>query len=137
MEYVVMTTGHREANIILNIVSKLGSVVPCYRMNHKIGRLYKFNCQFIIALYWGVEPSAIRWLSRTTPSCRQKALLSSSGPDSIEKKTLDRQARLHTVGFSLAENRRPDGRPMWGVWLKASLLYGTQVTRVRIDGGVV
>ena len=37
----------------------------------------------------------------------------------------------------MAEGRRPDGQPMCGVWPKASLLYGTQVTRVRIDGGAV
>ena len=44
--------------------------------------------------------------------------------------------RLHTVEFGLAEGRRPDGQPMCGVSPKASLLCGTQVTRVRIDGGV-
>ena len=61
---------------------------------------------------------------RTTQSCRHKALLSSSGPDSIKKdsqsprrvdRSRQRQARLHTVGFGLAEGRRPDGQPTWGV----------------------
>ena len=37
----------------------------------------------------------------------------------------------------MAEGRRPDGQPTCGVWPKASLLCGTQVTRVRIDGGAV
>ena len=36
----------------------------------------------------------------------------------------------------MAEGWRPDGQPTFGVWLKASLLSGTQVTRVRIDGEV-
>ena len=47
-----------------------------------------------------------------------------------------RQVRLHTVGFSLARA----GGPIVSVcaeWLKASLLCGTQVTRVRIYGEVV
>ena len=82
---------------------------------------------------------------RTTRRCRHKALLSSSRPDSIKKDSWSacradcsrqRQARLHTVGFSLAEGRRPNGQSTWGVWPKASLLCGTQVTRGRIDGGV-
>ena len=34
----------------------------------------------------------------------------------------------------MAEGRRSDGQPTWGVWPKASLLSGTQVTRVRIYG---
>ena len=37
----------------------------------------------------------------------------------------------------MAEGRRPNGQPTCGVWPKASLLCGTQVTRVRIDGGAV
>ena len=37
----------------------------------------------------------------------------------------------------MAEDWRPDGQPMCAVWAKASLLCGTQVTRVRIYGGVV
>ena len=57
---------------------------------------------------------------KTTQSCRHKALLSSSGPDSIKKDSRSahradhcrqRQARLHTVGFGLAEGRRPNGQP--------------------------
>ena len=34
----------------------------------------------------------------------------------------------------MAEGRRLDGQPTCGVWPKASLLCGTQVTRVKIDG---
>ena len=76
---------------------------------------------------------------RTTQSCRHKALISSSGLDFIKKDSWSprranprgqQQARLHTVGFGLAKGRRPDGQPMCGV-------AKIQVTRVRIDGGVV
>ena len=82
---------------------------------------------------------------RTTRSCRHKALLSSSGPDSIEKDSQSarradcsrqRQARLHTVGFGLARAGGPIAS-LLAEWPKASLLCGTQVTRVRIDGGVI
>ena len=34
----------------------------------------------------------------------------------------------------MAEGRRPNGQPTCRVWPKASLLCGTQVTTVRIDG---
>ena len=82
---------------------------------------------------------------RTTRSCRHKASLSSSRPDSIGKdsrlarranRSRQRQARLHTVGFGLA---RAGGliASLRAEWPKASLLCGTQVTRVRIDNGVV
>ena len=37
----------------------------------------------------------------------------------------------------IAKGRRPDGQPMCGVWPKASLICGTHVTRVRIDGGSI
>ena len=37
----------------------------------------------------------------------------------------------------MAEGRRPDGQPMCGFLPKASLLCGTQVTRVRINGGAL
>ena len=56
----------------------------------------------------------------TNRSCRHKALLSSSGPDSIEKDSrsahrADRSRQRHgcpaCVGFGLAEGRRPDGQP--------------------------
>ena len=81
---------------------------------------------------------------RTTRICRHKALLSSSGPPSIKKKlsigcrddcSRQGQARLHTVGFGLAQGQRPDGQPTWGVWQKINLPCGTQVKRGRIDGG--
>ena len=36
----------------------------------------------------------------------------------------------------MAEGQRPDGQHTCGVWPKARLLCGTQVTRGRIDGGV-
>ena len=64
-----------------------------------------------------------------------KALLSSSGPDSIEKDSRSAR-RLHTVGFGLARAGGPIAS-LRAEWQKASLLCGTQVTRVRIDGGVV
>ena len=82
---------------------------------------------------------------RTTRSCRHKALLSSSRPDSIEKDSKSarradcsrqRQARLHTVGFGLARAGGPIAS-LRAEWPKASLLCGTQVTRVRIDGAVI
>ena len=47
-----------------------------------------------------------------------------------------RQARLHTVGFGLADGQRPDSQPVSGVWPNASLFCGLQVTRGRIDGEV-
>ena len=61
---------------------------------------------------------------RTIWSCWHKALLSSSGPDSIEKDSWlacradcsrQWQARLHTVGFGLAEGQSPYCKPMCGV----------------------
>ena len=70
---------------------------------------------------------------RTTQSCRHKALLSSSGPDSIKKDSRSArradcsrqpQARLHTVGFGLARARRPIGS-LCAEWPKAILLWGT------------
>ena len=68
---------------------------------------------------------------RTTQSCRHKAWLSSSGPDSIEKDfwvarradcSRQWQARLHTIGFEQAE-----GQHTFGVFLRPSLrvLYGS------------
>ena len=36
----------------------------------------------------------------------------------------------------MAEGRRPDGQPKCRVWPKGSLLCGSNVTRVRIDGRV-
>ena len=74
---------------------------------------------------------------RTTRNCRHKALVSISRPDSIKKdsqsarradRSRQRQARLHTVGLSWPRARGPMAS------LRASLLCGTQVTRVRIDG---
>ena len=82
---------------------------------------------------------------RTTQGCRHKVLLSSSVPDSIKKDSRSasradcsrqRQAKLHTVGFGLARAGGPIAS-LRGEWLKASLLCGTQVTRVRINGGVI
>ena len=72
-------------------------------------------------------------ICRATRNCQHKALLSSSGPDSKEKDS-QMARRLHTVGFSLA---RAGGliASLRAEWPKASLLCGTQVTRVRIDGG--
>ena len=82
---------------------------------------------------------------KTTRSCRHKALLSSSGPDCIGEKYLDRA----TVPIVAASGKR--GYTLWDLvwpraggptsslcaeWPKASLLCGTQVTRVKIYGGV-
>ena len=39
-----------------------------------------------------------------------------------------RPARMHTVGFGLAEGRRPNGQGTWGV---------AEVMRFKIDGGVL
>ena len=61
---------------------------------------------------------------RTTQSCITGPYLQGCGPDSIEKdsqsarradRSRQRQARLHTVGFALAEGRRPNGQPRCGV----------------------
>ena len=68
---------------------------------------------------------------RTNRSCGLGPYYQSEG------RTLDRQARLHTVGFGLAKGRRPDRQSTCRGWPKASLLYGTQVMRVRIDGPTV
>ena len=74
---------------------------------------------------------------RTTRGCRHKALLSNSGPDSIKKdRSCQRQVRLHTVGFGLTRAGGPIAS-LRAEWPKASLLCGTKVTRVRIDGGVI
>ena len=57
---------------------------------------------------------------RTTRSCINGPYHQGCGPDSIEKdswlarradRSRQRQARLHTVRFGLAEGRRPDGEP--------------------------
>ena len=70
----------------------------------------------------------------------QAGRLDSIKKDSRSARRVDRsrqrQARLHTVGFGLARA----GGPIVSLrveWPKASLLCGTQVTRVRIDGGVI
>ena len=44
--------------------------------------------------------------------------------------------RLHTVGFGLARAGGPIAS-LCAEWPKASILCCSQVTRVRIDGGVV
>ena len=79
---------------------------------------------------------------RTTRSCRHKALLSSSGPDSIKKyswsahradRSRQRQARLHTVGFGLA---RAGGliASLCAEWPKASLFCSRgKLTKITIS----
>ena len=62
---------------------------------------------------------------RTTRSCRHKALLSSSGPDSIEKYSWS----TRTVGLWWHMAGGPNGQPTWWVWPKARLLCGIQVTK--------
>ena len=61
---------------------------------------------------------------RKTQSYQHKALLSSTGPNPLEKdswsarradRSCKRQARLHTVKFGLAEGRGPDCQPTCGV----------------------
>ena len=83
---------------------------------------------------WFVIEGGVGYSScRTTRSCIIGPYHQGCGPNLIEKdsqsarranRSRQRQARLHTVEFG-AE------------WPKASLLCGSQVTRVRIDGGVV
>ena len=67
---------------------------------------YKRIYQWLLFFYKMKYLFQQRW--RTTCSCRHKALLSSRGPDSIEKdsrsarranRIRQRQARLHTVGL--------------------------------------
>ena len=84
-----------------------------------------FQCATAIIFYTG---GAIIFL-KTTRNCQHKALLSSSGPPAASKVSHSR--------IIMAEGRRLDGQPAFGVWLNTSLLCGTQVTRVGIDGGAV
>ena len=76
----------------------------------------------------------------TTQSCWHKALLSNSDSDNIEKdswsahrafRSCQWQARLHIVGFGLARAGGPI-TSLCAEWPKASLLWGTQVKRVRV-----
>ena len=90
-----------------------------------------------------LELSYSSW--RTTRSCIIVPYHQGCGPDSIEKDSQlarradcsrQQQARLHTVGFGLARAGGPIAS-LRAEWLKASLLCGYQVTRVRINGGEV
>ena len=64
----------------------------------------------------------IEWWYRKTQSCQQKAFLSSSHMDSLEKEA----SEAAHCRIMMAEDRRPNGQPMCRVWLKASLLCGTK-----------
>ena len=99
---------------------------PSHRVHYKIFSLKEF---FFKVKY------LLQHFCRTTLGCRHKALLSNSGPDSIKKdsrsahradRSRQRQAGLHTVGFSSARAGGPIAS-LCAEWPKASLLCGTQV----------
>ena len=78
---------------------------------------------YYYTLYWGEDSG--QYNCRTTQSCIIGPYHQGCGPDSIEKdsrsarradRSRQRQARLHTVGFGLAE-----GQPMCGVGRRPSL----------------